>query len=48
MQVGWRHGPPVIYTVLAGKMHADGYRFYRSVNGVWLTKEVPTEYLEKQ
>ena len=48
MQVGRRHGPPVIYTVLAGRMSADGYAFYRSVNGVWLVKEVPAEYLEKQ
>ena len=47
-KVGRRHGAPVVYTVQAGKMSADGYLFYRSVNGVWLTKEVPTEYLAKQ
>lgn len=48
VKVGRRHGAPVVYTVQAGKMSADGYLFYRSVNGVWLTKEVPTEYLAKQ
>ena len=48
MKVGKRHGTPVIYTIQAGKMFADGYLFYRSVNGVWLTKEVPIEYLTKQ
>ena len=47
IKVGTRHGSPVIYTVDATRMHADGYRFYRSVNGVWLTKEVPTKYLAK-
>lgn len=47
IKVGTRHGSPVIYTVDATGMHADGYRFYRSVNGVWLTKEVPTKYLAK-
>lgn len=47
-KVGRRHGEPVIYAVQAGRMSADGYPFYRSVNGVWLTKEVPTEYLAKQ
>jgi putative RNA 2'-phosphotransferase len=26
-------------------MAEDGYVFYRSVNGVWLTKEVPSKYL---
>ncbi len=45
--VGQRHGRPVVYRVLSGKMYADGFRFYRSVNGVWLTKAVPPRYLEK-
>ena len=46
-QVGKRHGKPVIYKVMAGKMQKDGYTFYRSKNEVWLTKEVPVQYLEK-
>ncbi len=45
MQVGSRHGKPVVYKVLAGKMAQDGYKFYLSVNGVWLTDKVPVEYL---
>ena len=44
-KVGQRHGKPVIYTVDAAAMHADGYTFYRSVNGVWLTEKVPAKYL---
>ena len=28
-------------------MYKDGYKFYLSVNGVWLTKRVPVKYLEK-
>ena len=44
-KVGQRHGKPIIYKVDAAAMHADGYIFYRSVNGVWLTKEVPQKYL---
>lgn len=47
LQVGRRHGRPVVYRVLAGRMHGDGYTFYRAKNGVWLTKEVPVQYLEK-
>ena len=47
VKVGERHGKPVIYRVLSQKMAKDGYTFYRSVNDVWLTKKVPTEYLEK-
>ena len=46
--VGQRHGKPVIYRVLALKMQEEGYVFYRSKNGVWLTKEVPAGYLEKE
>ncbi len=45
--VGSRHGKPVIYKVNSGQMQRDGYTFYLSVNGVWLTKEVPVQYLEK-
>ena len=44
-KVGQRHGKPVIYEVMSGDMHDDGFVFYRSVNGVWLTKDVPAKYL---
>lgn len=47
MNVGSRHGDPVAYKVKAKEMHNDGYKFYLSANGVWLTKEVPIVYLEK-
>jgi len=47
VKVGQRHGRPVIYRVLSGKMSEAGISFYRSVNGVWLTKAVPVNYLEK-
>ena len=45
--VGSRHGIPVIYKVHSRQMAEHGYQFYCSVNGVWLTKEVPAKYLEK-
>ena len=48
IKVGQRHGKPVIYTVKSGEMYKDGYKFFCSVNGVWLTKEVPVKYLEKK
>lgn len=47
VKVGGRHGKPVLYLVKAGDMSRDGYPFYLSKNGVWLTKKVPAEYLEK-
>lgn len=44
--VGARHGEPVILKVRAKKMHDNGYKFYQSVNGVWLTDSVPLQYIE--
>ena len=44
--VGKRHGTPVVFQVNTEQMQKDGYDFFQSVNGVWLTKEVPTKYLE--
>ena len=44
-KVGIRHGKPVILQVAAGQMQRDGFAFYRSANGVWLTDRVPSDYL---
>ncbi|CAB3691917.1 putative RNA 2'-phosphotransferase [Paraburkholderia rhynchosiae] len=46
-RVGTRHGPPLVLVVDAAQMHADGYAFTRSDNGVWLTLVVPAAYLSK-
>ena len=48
INVGKRHGSPVIYLVDSGSMYEQGYTFYKSVNGVWLTEKVPVEYLCRQ
>ena len=48
IKVGSRHGKPVVYRVLAERMAEAGMVFYQSVNGVWLTKTVPAEYLKKE
>ena len=44
--VGKRHGKPVVFNVMAGAMHKDGFAFYVSANGVWLTDAVPCNYLQ--
>lgn len=46
VKVGKRHGEPVVLEVDAGRMAADGQKFYLSENGVWLTKAVGKEYLK--
>ena len=48
INVGSRHGKPVVYKVYADRMYQDGYDFYISENGVWLTKKVPRQYLKKE
>lgn len=46
IEVGKRHGTPHVFKVHSGEMYANGYKFYLSKNGVWLTDRVPAEYLE--
>lgn len=48
LNVGRRHGNhPVVFRICSRRMHEDGVRFYLSENGVWLTKKVPPEYIER-
>lgn len=47
INVGKRHGSPVVYRVKSKEMEQDGFDFFLSENGVWLTKAVPTKYLVK-
>jgi putative RNA 2'-phosphotransferase len=46
MQVGSRHGKPVLLTIRAGEMHKSGHVFYCSANGVWLVEHVPAQFIE--
>jgi len=48
VQVGARHGKPVLLVIRAGEMHRAGHVFYRSANGVWLVDQVPLEFIEFQ
>ncbi len=43
--VAGRRGKPFILTIDANRMHKDGYEFFQSDNGVWLTDFVPSEYV---
>ncbi len=45
-QVGMRHGKILIYIVDAKKMYEDGFKFYLSLNKVYLTDKVPIQYLK--
>jgi putative RNA 2'-phosphotransferase len=45
VKVGSRRGKPVILVIDTAKMYDDGFVFYVSENGVWLTDNVPVEYI---
>lgn len=50
INVGNRHTKSVSATTVllaidSEKMFSDGYKFYLSENGVWLTSIIPTEYI---
>ena len=44
--VAARRGKAVILIVDALKMHDEGYKFFQSDNGVWLTDFVPDQYIQ--
>lgn len=46
VKVGARRGAPVILVINALKMQTKGYQFYKSENGVWLTDEVPANFID--
>lgn len=47
IQVGSRRGKPILLKISAGVMHMDGFKFYQSTNGVWLTEDVPAKYIKE-
>jgi putative RNA 2'-phosphotransferase len=44
-RVGQRHGSPLVLKVDALRMPAEGFEFFMADNGVWLTDQVPTDFL---
>ncbi len=43
--VGKRHGKLVLLTIDTASMHKQGYEFFLSTNGVWLTDNVPVLFI---
>ena len=40
-----RSGETIIYKIDAEAMYREGYKFFQSVNGIWLTDHVPNKYI---
>jgi len=47
-KVGKRHGKPTILKIKTQVMNKEGFCFYQSQNGVWLTNHVPVEFIVKE
>jgi putative RNA 2'-phosphotransferase len=47
VKVGSRHGKPAVLAVAAARMSTEGFTFFVTGNGVWLTDAVPAEYLRE-
>jgi putative RNA 2'-phosphotransferase len=45
IEVGARRGKPVLIQVNSLKAHMEGIKFYLADNGVWLSDDIPPEYL---
>jgi len=45
--VGQRYGVPVVLTIDAARMHAQGFAFHQAENGVWLTSAVPAAFISQ-
>lgn len=43
--VGSRRGKPIVLEIRSGEMQDDGFQFFLSENGVWLTDHVPANYI---
>lgn len=46
VSVGRRHGKVNVLTIDSKAMYADGFKFFKSDNGVWLTDHVPAKYIK--
>jgi putative RNA 2'-phosphotransferase len=45
MKVGQRKGKPTILEVASKKMYDEGFTFFVSANGIWLTDHVPPAFI---
>lgn len=47
VKVDSRHGKPVVLTIDTVAMLAAGHQFYLADNGVWLTENIPPQFIGK-
>ncbi len=45
--VGQHYGKPVLLQVTSKEMHSEGYKFYKTLNNVWLVDEVAAKFIKE-
>ena len=45
LEVGKRHGKPIVLVIDSLKMYEDNVKFYKADNGVWLTDFIDKKYI---
>ncbi|CAG73313.1 RNA 2'-phosphotransferase [Pectobacterium atrosepticum SCRI1043] len=47
IQVGSRHGKPIVLRIKALTMYEQGFYFYQAANGVWLSNSIPYQFIQE-
>lgn len=47
IKVGKRHGNPIVLKIKSNEMYENGYKFFLSENGIWLTEYIPNLFIEQ-
>lgn len=47
IQVGQRYGKPVLLKIKALNMYEQNFKFYQAENNVWLTEQVPYQFIQE-
>lgn len=45
--IGARHGVPVVLKIDCNAMERDGFKFFKSEDGVYLSDDIPIKYILK-
>lgn len=48
IKVGQRHGKPTLLLISAQIMHEEGYKFFKAKNDIWLTNNIPSDFISIQ
>lgn len=48
LNIGKRHGNPIVLIIDTNEMVKEGFTFFKSGDGVWLTNDIPIKYIKNK